>query len=144
MATKKDVEEAKQEKPRRTTTTRSTTARKRKTPAAPRGEKTRRAQAPQFSPDPNADPSEGLNLSELKRKPAAELMELAKEYEIENPSNMRKQELIFALLQNVLHKMVLFLAKVFLKSFLMGLASYAHQCTAICPGRMTFMFPLLK
>jgi transcription termination factor Rho len=29
----------------------------------------------------------------------AELMELAKEYNIENPSNLRKQELIFALLQ---------------------------------------------
>lgn len=101
MATRKDVEEAKQERPRRATSTSDRpTARKRRTPpAAPRGDRSRRAPAPQFTPDPNADPSEGLNLSELKRKPAAELMELAKEYEIENPSNMRKQELIFALLQ---------------------------------------------
>lgn len=100
MATRKDVEEAKQERPRRTASTSDRpTARKRRAPAAPRGDRSRRAPAPQFTPDPNADPSEGLNLSELKRKPAAELMELAKEYEIENPSNMRKQELIFALLQ---------------------------------------------
>lgn len=48
--------------------------------------------APQFN-------GEGLNLSELKLKPASELMVLAEEYAIENPSNMRKQELIFALLQ---------------------------------------------
>jgi len=41
----------------------------------------------------------GLNLSELKLKSAAELMELADQYQVENPSNLRKQELIFALLQ---------------------------------------------
>ncbi|MBG0776566.1 MAG: transcription termination factor Rho [Desulfovibrionaceae bacterium] len=40
-----------------------------------------------------------MNLSELKKQSMAELMELAKEYNIENPSNLRKQELIFALLQ---------------------------------------------
>ncbi len=40
-----------------------------------------------------------MNLSELKTKTMAELMELASQYKIENPSGMRKQELIFALLQ---------------------------------------------
>ncbi len=40
-----------------------------------------------------------MNLSELKTKPMAELMELAEDLNIENPSSMRKQELIFALLQ---------------------------------------------
>jgi transcription termination factor Rho len=40
-----------------------------------------------------------MNLSELKLKSMPELMELAGEYKIENPSNLRKQELIFALLQ---------------------------------------------
>ncbi len=40
-----------------------------------------------------------MNLSELKLKSMTELMELASEFKIENPSNMRKQELIFALLQ---------------------------------------------
>jgi transcription termination factor Rho len=40
-----------------------------------------------------------MNQTELKAKSMSELMELAKEYEIENPSSMRKQELIFALLQ---------------------------------------------
>jgi transcription termination factor Rho len=40
-----------------------------------------------------------MNLSELKTKTMAELMELAGQYKIENPSGLRKQELIFALLQ---------------------------------------------
>ena len=40
-----------------------------------------------------------MNLSELKLKSMIELMELATEFKVENPSNMRKQELIFALLQ---------------------------------------------
>ncbi len=40
-----------------------------------------------------------MNLSELKTKPMAELMELADDLNIENPSSLRKQELIFALLQ---------------------------------------------
>ena len=40
-----------------------------------------------------------MNLSELKTQSMAELMELAEQYKIENPSGMRKQELIFALLQ---------------------------------------------
>ncbi len=40
-----------------------------------------------------------MNLSELKTQTMAELMELAGQYKIENPSGMRKQELIFALLQ---------------------------------------------
>lgn len=40
-----------------------------------------------------------MHQSELKAKSMSELMELAKEYEIENPSGMRKQELIFSLLK---------------------------------------------
>src|SRR6056297_2447840 len=40
-----------------------------------------------------------MNLSELKKKSMEALMELAAQYEVENPSNLRKQELIFAILQ---------------------------------------------
>jgi transcription termination factor Rho len=40
-----------------------------------------------------------MNLPELKTKPMQELTELATQFNIENPSNLRKQELIFALLQ---------------------------------------------
>ncbi|MDR0827554.1 MAG: transcription termination factor Rho [Desulfovibrio sp.] len=41
-----------------------------------------------------------MNLSELKVKSMAELMTLAENFNVENASSMRKQELIFALLQN--------------------------------------------
>ncbi len=46
------------------------------------------------------DEESGMNLSELKTKSMTDLMELAEQFEIENASSMRKQELIFALLQN--------------------------------------------
>ncbi len=40
-----------------------------------------------------------MNLRDLKRKPISELTAMAREYNIEGASGMRKQELIFALLQ---------------------------------------------
>ncbi len=40
-----------------------------------------------------------MNQTELKAKSMSELTDLAIEYEVENPSGMRKQELIFALLK---------------------------------------------
>jgi transcription termination factor Rho len=48
-----------------------------------------------------APPVEGevMHLNELKRKKISELVQLAHEFNIEGASNMRKQELIFALLQ---------------------------------------------
>jgi transcription termination factor Rho len=42
---------------------------------------------------------EKMNLTELKRSSMPDLMDLAQQYNVENPSGMRKQELIFALLQ---------------------------------------------
>jgi transcription termination factor Rho len=41
-----------------------------------------------------------MNLSEMKNKSMQELMELANEYNVENPSGLRKQELIFSILQS--------------------------------------------
>ncbi|MFW5487881.1 MAG: transcription termination factor Rho [Desulfovibrio sp.] len=40
-----------------------------------------------------------MNLSELKTRSMPALMELAAQFNVENPSNMRKQELIFSILQ---------------------------------------------
>ncbi|MGN0008354.1 MAG: transcription termination factor Rho, partial [Desulfovibrionaceae bacterium] len=42
----------------------------------------------------------GMSLTELKNRSMQELMELADTYHVENASSMRKQELIFALLQS--------------------------------------------
>jgi transcription termination factor Rho len=46
------------------------------------------------------DDETGMNLSELKTQSMLDLMELAEQFNIENASSMRKQELIFALLQS--------------------------------------------
>ncbi|MCR5563780.1 MAG: transcription termination factor Rho [Desulfovibrio sp.] len=43
-------------------------------------------------------PDSTLNLTDLKNRSMQDLMDLAEQYEIENASSMRKQELIFALL----------------------------------------------
>jgi len=57
-------------------------------------------QRPKRTPDNPDSPNENiLNLSELKTHSMVELMELANQYDVENASSMRKQELIFALLQ---------------------------------------------
>jgi transcription termination factor Rho len=42
-----------------------------------------------------------IKLSELKRKPAAELVAIAEELEVENASALRKQEIMFAILKNL-------------------------------------------
>lgn len=48
---------------------------------------------------PDERPDSSLNLSTLKTRPMSELMKLALAYGVENASGMRKQELLFALLQ---------------------------------------------
>jgi transcription termination factor Rho len=45
-----------------------------------------------------------MNIAELKEKKINELMQMAKQFSIEGASNMRKQELMFALLQGQIEK----------------------------------------
>ncbi len=58
------------------------------------------AEAAPEAPAASLPDQEGMNLSELKTKSMVDLMALADSYNVENASSMRKQELIFALLQN--------------------------------------------
>lgn len=44
-------------------------------------------------------PESFLNLTDLKTRSMSDLMELAEQYQVENASSLRKQELIFAILQ---------------------------------------------
>ena len=46
-----------------------------------------------------------MNLEELKKKTPAELISQAEKLSIENPSTLRKQEILFAILKNLLKKM---------------------------------------
>jgi len=54
---------------------------------------------PKVAAETNGNGIDRLNLAELKLKSMTDLTELAVQLEIENPSSMRKQELIFELLQ---------------------------------------------
>ena len=47
-----------------------------------------------------------LKLQDLKEKSAPQLIEFAKENDVENASSLRKQELYFAILQNLDRKSV--------------------------------------
>ncbi len=111
MATKKDVDETKQDNAPRGRGQSKSPQKKRKQ-SSPRGDSKskpqqyRHKQQQDFIDDSELDAApcdangeNGLHLSELKLKSAAELMELADQFQIENPNNLRKQELIFALLQ---------------------------------------------
>ena len=42
-----------------------------------------------------------MNLQELKKKTPAELIEKAEKLEIENPSTLRKQDILFAILKKL-------------------------------------------
>lgn len=51
------------------------------------------------APDPETSPESVLSLTDLKTRSMQDLMDLADQYQVENASSLRKQELIFALLQ---------------------------------------------
>ena len=63
-----------------------------------------------------------MNLQELKQKNPAELISEAEKQGIENPSTLRKQEILFAILKNLLKKTSRSQQQVFLKYCKMGLA----------------------
>ena len=51
------------------------------------------------APAPETSPESVLSLTDLKTRSMQDLMDLADQYQVENASSLRKQELIFALLQ---------------------------------------------
>ncbi len=51
------------------------------------------------APEPETSPESVLSLTDLKTRSMQDLMDLADLYQVENASSLRKQELIFALLQ---------------------------------------------
>ena len=63
-----------------------------------------------------------MNLQELKQKNPAELISEAEKLGIENPSTLRKQEILFAILKKLAEKTSRSPLQVFLKYCKMGLA----------------------
>ena len=69
---------------------------------SPRGRSNSRGNHANTRMVPNSHTGEApptMNLSELKKKDIASLIQIAKDYDIENANGMRLQDLIFALLQ---------------------------------------------
>ena len=83
-----------------------------------------------------------MSLTELKNMSMSVLMELAEKYEIENASSMRKQELIFAMLQACASRSGAIYGEGCWKSCLTATVFCVPHCRAICPARTIFMFPL--
>src|SRR5262249_2872963 len=75
-------------------------------PGAPEGLSMPDAIRPDTTPISEAPPPapEGLTsltLQELKRKPPAELLEMAESLEVENANNLRSQDMMFAILKEL-------------------------------------------
>jgi transcription termination factor Rho len=63
-----------------------------------------RRERSQASATPNAEAGNGMNLSELKEKTISELNTIARDLSVQNYSGLRKQELIFKILQSQAEK----------------------------------------
>ena len=85
-----------------------------------------------------------MSLTELKNMSMSVLMELAEKYEIENASSMRKQELIFAMLQACASRSGAIYGDGVLEILPDGYGFCDLHCRAICPARTIFMFPPLR
>lgn len=60
-----------------------------------------------------------MNLTELKRKPAAEILEIAKELGVENTGRTLKQNTVFQILKKVAKKVMIFMETAYLKFYQM-------------------------
>src|SRR5213594_379840 len=58
-----------------------------------------RGQGNPTQPDPQQNPVNGMNLSELKEKAISDLNTIARELNVQSTGGLRKQELIFKILQ---------------------------------------------
>ncbi len=72
-----------------------------------------------------------MNITELKEKTIDELTKVAKELSVEGAKGLRKQDLIFAILQAQTEKTGLCLT---------GSDFSAHPITVICRARMIYMY----
>lgn len=92
--TKRKAPAARKPQPRKTESAPKAQANENKYPRKPRSQSS-------STPKSNGGKMNGskINLTELKHKSMPELLDLALDFEVENPSGLRKQELIFGILQ---------------------------------------------
>ena len=75
-----------------------------------------------------------MHLNDLKRKKIGDLTHIAKDLNVENATGLRKQELIFAILQSLVEKNELIHGRAYWRYFRRVLASCDRQIQTICPG----------
>lgn len=80
-----------------------------------------------------------MNLTELKKKPVPELVELSREMKIDGVGRSRKQDLIFAILKAHAKKEKISTVMEYSKFSRMDLVSYALRIALIWRGRMISM-----
>ena len=80
-----------------------------------------------------------MNIVELKEKKINELTQMAKQYKIDGAAGMRKQELMFALLQHQIEKNGFIFGEGTLEILPDGFGFLDHRIPIICRGPMTFM-----
>ena len=85
-----------------------------------------------------------MNIAELKEKKISELTQMAKQMKVEGAAGMRKQELMFALLQSQIEQNGLIFGEGTWRFYLTVSASYDRRIPITCRVRMTFMCPRPK
>ena len=80
-----------------------------------------------------------MNLQELKQKNSAELINEAEKLGIENPSTLRKQEILFAILKKLAEKNEQITATGVLEVLQDGFGFYEQLSQIIFQARMTYM-----
>jgi transcription termination factor Rho len=91
------------------------------------------------------NPGEGTNITELKEKTIDELTKLAKVLKVEGARGLRKQDLIFAILQAQTEKTGLIFGEGvqgFWKFSLTALVFSVHLTTVTCRDLTIYMFRL--
>ena len=79
-----------------------------------------------------------MTIAELKEKNITELTKIARSLELPGASGLRKQDLIFKILQAQSEKEGHIFAEGVLEILLTATASCARPTTTTCPGRTTF------
>ena len=85
-----------------------------------------------------------MNLQDLKNKQPEELLKQADKLEIENPSSLRKQDLMFAILKKIANDGEIITGLGVIEIMQDVLDFYVHPNQTIYQGQMIFMFLLHK
>ena len=88
--------------------------------------------------------SSTVDLHDLKKKKPHELLEYAEKVGVENPSALKKQNMLFAILKSLAEKNIIIEGGGVLETLQDGFGFLRSPNLIICLGRMIFMLALAK